>query len=297
MSKKNTFLSGANAPYVAELFFKFKQDNQSVDSSWINFFQSLNESEISVISDFKGPKWKQRTTKIIENLDFKENINAISEINSDSFRNSTLDSIRALRLIRAYRINGHLIANLDPLNMYEKNNHLELDYKSYGFKESDLDHQIFIDGSLGLESSTLRNIINILQETYSGGIGVEFLHIQDPQQKQWIQERIEEPRNKTEFTELGKKFIYERLVQAETFERYLGRKFIGTKRYGLEGGEATIPGLEQIVKQACLAGIKEIEIGTAHRGRLTILSTVFNVSYREIMPKFQGNGGPSIYTC
>ena len=173
--------------------------------------------------------------------------------------------------------------------MLKKNYHTELDYKSYGFSESDLNREIFIDGSLGLESDSLKNIINALQEIYSGFIGVEFLHIQDPEQKQWIQERIEEPRNRTEFTELGKKFIHERLVHAETFERYLGKKFLGTKRYGLEGGEATIPGLEQIVKQACLAGIKEIEFGTAHRGRLTILTTLFKVPYREIISKFQGN--------
>lgn len=289
MDNKNTFLNGTNAPYVAELFFKFSQDSNSVDSSWANFFRSLNEDEISVLSDFKGPKWKKRTTSVIKDLNYNKIKNILPNINSDSFRNSTLDSIRALRLIRAYRINGHLIANLDPLNMLQKNNHKELNYQSYGFKETDLDRLIFIDGSLGLESSSLNNIISALQEIYSGFIGVEFLHIQDPEQKQWIQERIEEPRNKTEFTELGKKFIHERLVQAETFERYLGKKFLGTKRYGLEGGEATIPGLEQIVKQACLAGIKEIEFGTAHRGRLTILTTLFNVPYREIMSKFQGD--------
>ena len=287
----NTFLNGANAPYVAEIYLRFKKDKNSVDSSWINFFQSLNENEISVLGDFRGPKWNKRKTKIIDNIDLNETFNTDYkiDINNDLFKKSTLDSIRALRLIRAYRMNGHLIANLDPLNIINKENHSELDYKSYGFTDNDLEHEIFIDGSLGLESASLKKIINILQETYSGSIGVEFLHIQDPEQKQWIQERIEESKNKTKFTEFGKKFIYERLLQAETFERYLDKKFLGTKRYGLEGGESTIPGLEQIVKQACLAGIKEIEIGTAHRGRLTILSTVFNVSYREIMSKFQGN--------
>ncbi|MBI29215.1 MAG: 2-oxoglutarate dehydrogenase E1 component [Pelagibacteraceae bacterium] len=289
MKNKDTFLSGANAPYVAELFFKYQQNKQSVDSSWVSFFQSLNEDEISVISDFRGPKWKKRKTKIIEDLDYSGIKKVVPQIEADSFKQSTLDSIRALRLIRAYRINGHLIAKLDPLDMLKRNHHTELDYKTYGFTENDLDRLIFIDGSLGLESSSLRNIINVLQETYSGSIGVEFLHIQDPEQKQWIQKRIEEPRNKTQFTELGKKFIHERIMQAESFEKYLDKKFLGTKRYGLEGGESTIPGLEQIVKQACLAGIQEIEIGTAHRGRLTILTTLFEVPYREIMSKFQGN--------
>ena len=126
-------------------------------------------------------------------------------INVDSFKTSTLDSIRALRLIRAYRINGHLIANLDPLNIAKKNYHYELDYKSYGLTDDDLDKEIFIDGSLGLEKATLKEIIKILKETYSSSIGVEFLHMQSPEQKQWVQERIEEVRNKTIFTTEGKK--------------------------------------------------------------------------------------------
>ena len=288
-NNKDNFLNVGNAPYVAELYFKFKQDSSSVDASWVNFFRSLNEDEIAIVSDFKGPSWKKRETKIIENINYKDIKNIVPKISTDSFINSTLDSIRALRLIRAYRINGHLIANLDPLGMFKKNNHSELDYKTYGFNENDLERMIFIDGSLGLESSSLKKIINILRETYSGFIGVEFLHIQDPEQKQWIQERIEEPRNKTEFTDTGKKYIHKRILEAETFEKYLDKKFVGTKRYGLEGGESAIPGLEQIVKQACIAGIEEIEIGTAHRGRLTILTTLLNVPYREIMSKFQGN--------
>ena len=121
MSNKDTFLNGANAPYVAELFIKYKQNKESIDSSWVNFFQSLNEDEISVLSDFRGPKWKKRNTKIIENLDFKEIKKIVPQINSESLKISTLDSIRALRLIRAYRINGHLIADLDPLDMLKKN--------------------------------------------------------------------------------------------------------------------------------------------------------------------------------
>ena len=151
MSNNNTFLNGANAPYVAELFFKFKQDKNSIDSSWVSFFQSLNDDEISVLSDFRGPKWKNRTTRVIENLDYSEIKKVVPSIDTTSFKNSTLDSIRALRLIRAYRVNGHLIASLDPLNILQKNNHSELDYKSYGFTKHDLDRLIFIDGSLGLD--------------------------------------------------------------------------------------------------------------------------------------------------
>ena len=191
-------------------------------------------------------------------------------------------------------MNGHLIADLDPLQLSQKNHHPELDYRNYGFNESDLEKSIFIDGSLGLDNTKLKEIIKILHETYSSSIGVEFLHIQDPDQKQWVQERIEEVRNKTQFTVAGKRAIYRRLLEAEMFENYLDKKFLGTKRFGLVGSESTIPGIEQIIKQCCLAGIEDVYIGTAHRGRLTLLASVMEVPLRAIMTKFQaGSDDPN----
>ncbi|MBD1147437.1 2-oxoglutarate dehydrogenase E1 component [Pelagibacterales bacterium SAG-MED31] len=285
----DTFLNSANAPYVAELYFKFSQNPDSIHGSWKSFFSSLNEDEISIISDFGGPEWKKRNTTVIDDISFDKVIRASSDVDFNSFKTSTLDSIRALRLIRAYRINGHLIANLDPLDLHEKIYHPELDYKSYGFNKNDLDKEIFIDGSLGLETATLKEIIKILNETYASSIGVEFLHIQSVEQKQWVQERIEEVNNKTNFTNQGKKGIFQRLVESELFEQYLDKKFLGTKRYGIVGGESMIPGIEQIVKQSCLLGVEDIYFGTAHRGRLTLLATVLGMPYRGILSKFQGN--------
>lgn len=284
----DNFLNSANAPYVAELFYKYSQDPNSVDSSWGNFFNSLNENDLSVFDDFGGPEWKKRPSNIIDGISFDKATRLVPNIKVDSFRTSTLDSIRALRLIRAYHMNGHLTANLDPLNLSKKEYHPELDYKSYGLTDNDLDKEIFIDGSFGLESAPLNKIIKILKETYSSSIGVEYLYIQSPDQKKWIRERIEEVRNKTIFTHEGKKAIYNRLVESELFEQYLDKKFLGTKRYGIEGGESMIPGIEQIVKQACLAKVENIFIGTAHRGRLTLLSTVLGMPYKSILSKFQG---------
>ena len=284
----DNFLNSANAPYVAELFYKYSQDPNSVDSSWGNFFNSLNENDLSVLDDFGGPEWKKRPSNIIDGISFDKATRLVPNIKVDSFRTSTLDSIRALRLIRAYHMNGHLTANLDPLNLSKKKYHPELDYKSYGLTDNDLDKEIFIDGSFGLESAPLNKIIKILKETYSSSIGVEYLYIQSPDQKKWIRERIEEVRNKTIFTHEGKKAIYNRLVESELFEQYLDKKFLGTKRYGIEGGESMIPGIEQIVKQACLAKVENIFIGTAHRGRLTLLSTVLGMPYKSILSKFQG---------
>ena len=285
----DTFLNSANAPYVAELYSKFRNDPESVDTTWKDFFNNLNEDDYSVLKDFGGPEWKERPSSIIDKNYITKVIKSNAIYNSEEFRISTLDSIRALRLIRAFRINGHLIADLDPLGISEREYPQELDYKSYGFIESDLEKEIFIDGSLGLEKGKLKNIIKILKETYSASIGVEFLHIQQADQKQWVQERIEEVRNKTNFTNEGKKAIYKRLVESELFEQFLDKKFLGTKRYGIEGGEAMIPGIEQIVKQACLSGIEDIIIGTAHRGRLTLLSSVLEMPYKKILSKFQGS--------
>ena len=285
----DSFLNSSNAPYVAELFFKFKDNPNSIDKSWNNFFNSLNEDEISILRDFGGPKWRKRSTTIIDDFSFDKVIRSDSNIDFNNFKTATLDSIRALRLIRAYRINGHLIAKLDPLNLYKKNYHPELDYKSYGFIDKDLDRPIFIDGSLGLDKASLKQIIKILNETYSSSIGVEFLHIQSPKQKQWVQERIEEVHNKTNFTPEGKKGIFNRLVESELFEQYLDKKFLGTKRYGIEGGESMIPGIEQIVKQSCISGVENIFFGTAHRGRLSLLTTILGMPYKGILSKFQGN--------
>ena len=294
---KTSFLHGANATYIEEMFKKYSYDPSSVPNDWGIFFKNIKDEGLN--SSTYSAAWANNDLKV-QNGDLiaamdgnwsslpEKIIKKNTSYSVDEIQQATLDSIRALRLIRAFRVNGHLIANLDPLQLNQKNNHPELDYRNYGFNESDLEKSIFIDGSLGLDNTKLKEIIKILHETYSSSIGVEFLHIQDPDQKQWVQERIEEVRNKTQFTVAGKRAIYRRLLEAEMFENYLDKKFLGTKRFGLVGSESTIPGIEQIIKQCCLAGIEDIYIGTAHRGRLTLLASVMEVPLRAIMTKFQG---------
>ena len=140
----DSFLNSANAPYIAELYSKFYQDPGSVDNSWSHFFNSLDENDISILKDFGGPEWKKRPSNIIDNISLNKVVDKFQEIKLDSFKSSTLDSIRALRLIRAFRINGHLIANLDPLSIAKKDFHPELDYKSYGLTENDLNREILL---------------------------------------------------------------------------------------------------------------------------------------------------------
>ena len=300
---KTSFLHGVNTAYIEEMFEKFQTDPNNVPTDWKEFFLGITHN-IKNQNSLKA-SWSQEKEIEFSNEDLVSAVdgNWSREVHSRSIeidnrdflteeeiKNQTLDSIGALRLIRAFRVNGHLIAKLDPLNLKEVRQHPELDYRNYGFSDEDLNKSIFVDGSLGLHSANLSEIIKILSETYSGSIGVEFVHIQDPDQKQWVQERIEEVRNKTHFTDKGKKGIYRRLLEAEMFEKFLDKKYLGTKRFGLVGSEAAIPGIEQIIKQSCLSGIEDIYIGTAHRGRLTLLSSVMEVPLRSIMAKFQGGG-------
>ena len=192
-------------------------------------------------------------------------------------------------LIRAYRARGHLEASTDPLQLERKEEHPELNPKFYGFSEKDYNREIFIDNVLGLEKATLNEILSVLKDTYSGNIGVEYLHIQDPEQKSWIQKRIENFRNHTEFTDKGKKAIFERLVDAESFERFLNKKYTGSKRFGLDGCESVIPAIEQILKKGSQLGLEEMVIGMAHRGRLNVLNNILQKPFRAVISEFLGN--------
>ena len=191
-------------------------------------------------------------------------------------------------MIRAFRMRGHLHANLDPLGLEPRRDHEELHPASYGFDEADYDRKIFIDGVLGLEFATVREMLAILRRTYCGTIGFEFVHISDPAEKAWIQERIEGPDKEIQFTKEGKRAILTKLVEAEGFENFFDVKYPGAKRFGLDGGEAMIPALEQIIKRGGQLGLKEIVLGMAHRGRLNVLSQVMGKPHRVIFHEFKG---------
>jgi 2-oxoglutarate dehydrogenase E1 component len=202
---------------------------------------------------------------------------------------ATRDSVRAIMMIRAYRMRGHLHANLDPLGLAEpEEDYNELSPEAYGFTEADFDRPIFIDHVLGLEYATVRQMLDILKRTYCSTLGVEFMHISNPEEKAWIQERIEGPGKGIEFTENGKKAILQKLIEAEGFEQFIDVKYKGTKRFGLDGGESLIPALEQIIKRGGALGLKEIVLGMAHRGRLNVLSQVMAKPHRAIFHEFKG---------
>ncbi|MBL8659414.1 MAG: 2-oxoglutarate dehydrogenase E1 component [Rhodospirillales bacterium] len=291
----DTFLSGANAPYLVELYRRYMDDPSSVDESWASFFDDLGDADEVVDGEARGASWAKRPETIGPHAgNGGEALAAMraggeQRVSADEIRAATLDSVRALMLIRSYRVRGHLVARFDPLGLEGKKYHAELDPKTYGFTEDDYDRPIFLDYVLGLETATLRQIMEVLKETYCGSIGIEFMHIQVPGEKAWIQQRIESIRNQTQFTAEGKKTILSRLTEAEDFERYLQIKFTGTKRFGLDGGESMIPAMEQILKRGSQLGLEEVVVGMAHRGRLNVLANIVNKPYVAILSEFQGN--------
>jgi 2-oxoglutarate dehydrogenase E1 component len=294
-----TFLNGANAPFIAELFARYTENPGSVDESWQQYFEGIVDDANAATADVRGPSFAAKTTRIIGALDpdaappTKQKPAAKADgpavLSSDDVRAATLDSLRAIMLIRAYRIRGHLKAKLDPLGLQDPVPHPELNPASYGFTDKDWDRPIFINHVLGLESATLHEIMELLEATYCHSIGVEFMHIQDPAQKAWIQERIEQIRNQTHFTPLGKRTILERLTAAESFEKFLAVKYVGTKRFGLDGGETLIPALEQILKRGSQLGLEEVVLGMPHRGRLNVLCNFMSKPFRAIISEFLGN--------
>jgi len=288
-SEADDFLHGGNAVFIAELYEQYLRDPGSVDESWTGFFAEL-KSNGRADQDPAPAAWGRMRPQVIANgHDAAESLNGAGLAAMDEGdRQTTLDAIRALMLIRAYRVRGHLYARLDPLGLHEPEHHPELDPATYGFGEDDWDRPIFIDGVLGRERASMREIIEALHDIYSSSIGVEFMHIQDPDQKAWIQKRIERPLNRTEFTKRGRRAILERLTEAEVFEHFLDRKYIGTKRFGLEGGEALIPALEQIIKRGGEIGLEEAVVGMAHRGRLNVLANFMGKPFQAIFSEFQG---------
>src|SRR5438445_5623089 len=207
---------------------------------------------------------------------------------SDEVRRAAEDSIRAMMLIRTYRVRGHLAADLDPLGLSKREIPADLTPAWHGFTDADLDRPIWLCGALGLETATVREIVRILQATYCGHIGFEYMHINEVEERRFIQQRIESPEETVQFTPEGKQAILTKVIQAEQWEKFLARKYVGTKRFGLDGGESAVPALEAVIKYGGQMGVTEIDVGMAHRGRLNILSNVMGKPTQAIFHEFAG---------
>jgi 2-oxoglutarate dehydrogenase E1 component len=307
----SSFMQGHNAEYLEQLYARYAQDPNSVEESWRAFFASLGDAPADAKAEAAGPSWARGDwplqpaddlthaltgewpaaaveVKGAEKKIREKAANAGIELTDAQVQRAVLDSIRALMIIRAYRIRGHLIADIDPLGMRDQTPHPELDPRSYGFTDADMDRPIFIDNVLGLQMASMRQIMGIVKRTYCGTFALQYMHISDPEQSSWLKERIEGYGKEIAFTREGRKAILNKLVEAEGFEKFLHVKYMGTKRFGLDGGEALIPAMEQIIKRGGALGVKEIVIGMPHRGRLSVLANVMGKPYRAIFNEFQG---------
>ncbi len=307
--EQTSFLYGGNAAWIEELYASYEENPASVDEEWRNFFAALKDDASDVKKNARGASWEKPNWPIAANGELVSALDgdwgqvekhietkvrgkaaaAGVPISEDQVLQSTRDSVRAIMMIRAYRMRGHLHADLDPLGLAGlKEDYNELSPENYGFTEADFDRPIFIDFMLGLEFATIRQMLDILKRTYCSTIGVEFMHISVPEEKSWIQERIEGPDKGVAFTDMGKKAILQKLIEAEGFEQFIDVKYKGTKRFGLDGGESLIPALEQIIKRGGNMGMKEVVFGMAHRGRLNVLTQVMAKPHRAVFHEFKG---------
>jgi len=295
-----SFLQGNSTEYLENLQTNFSKNTQDLDPQWQKFFNTIGDVNLEGQA---GPSWTRPDWPLVNYEEFETNIdleqNHINKIKSKAIKNNVdvdenglkqavLDSVRALMLIRAYRIRGHLTADLDPLNILKNDTHPELQPANYGFHESDMDRLIYIDNVLGLELATMREIVDIVKRTYCGTFALQYMHISNPSESQWLKERIEGYGKEINFTKRGRKAILNKLVEAEGFEKFLHVKYMGTKRFGLDGGESLIPAMEQIIKRGGALGVKDIIIGMPHRGRLNVLVNVLAKPLRAIFNEFQG---------
>ena len=306
----SSFMQGANAEYLEQLYARYAENPNAVDEAWQAFFADLGDDESAIRRESAGPSWArsdwppQPSDDLTGALTGEWPVEAEAkaagdkirakaaekgvELTDEAVKRAVLDSVRALMLIRAYRIRGHLAAQLDPLGLRDHGYRPELDPKSYGFTEADMDRPVFIDNVLGLEVASLREILAIVNRTYCGTFALQYMHISDPEQAGWLKERIEGYDKEITFTRRGRKAILNKLVEAEGLEKYLHVKYMGTKRFGLDGGESLIPAMEQIIKRGGSLGLEEIVIGMPHRGRLSVLANVMGKPYRAIFNEFQG---------
>ncbi|MBY8826725.1 2-oxoglutarate dehydrogenase E1 component [Hephaestia mangrovi] len=291
---------GVSPAFVETLYKRFKSDPGSVEPGWRAWFEGL-ESTVS------GPSWQQSSWPLTTTDDLTAALDptqmepapkpakggkpaaAAAPISEDAIRDACDASIRAMMLIRTYRVRGHLAANLDPLGL-SNNREMPEDLRTqyHGFSDAELDRKIYLGGVLGVQYATLRDIVDTLRRNYCGNVGLEYMHIADVEERRFLQERMEGKDKAIEFTKDGKEAILNKVIEAEQYEKFLGKKYVGTKRFGLDGGESMIPALESVIKYGGQMGVNEIVFGMAHRGRLNVLANVMGKPFRAIFHEFSG---------
>ena len=283
--EKTSFLSKSNSIFIEEMYLKFVNNDPTLPESWKKYFTEIGDKKDVIINEINGPSWnpykKHSIKKEVKKNNEKEQLTELEIIKSNS------NSIKAVAMIRSYRQRGHLIAKLDPLELLKSDYLDELHPESYGFNKNDYQKKIFLDGVTNKQHSNVTEILNFLRERYCGPLGYEYMHISNPTERKWFRDRVETT-DDFKFTQNGKEAILNKLIQAEGFEKFLHTKYVGTKRFGLDGGESLIPALEQIIKIGGQSKVKEVKIGMSHRGRLNVLANVLQKSYKRIFNEFAG---------
>ena len=276
-------LSGGNAAYVEELYELFLHDPNAVPEEWRTYFQKLptggNQSP-----DVSHATVRDHFVLLAKNQRRAQPVSA-GAVSSEHEKKQ----VEVLRLIQAFRMRGHQASRLDPLGLWQRQAPADLSIHHYGLTDADLD-TVFQTGELfiGKPEATLREIRDALQATYCGTIGAEFTHIVDSEQRKWFQQRLESVRGRPQFSDEAKSHLLERLTAGEGLEKYLGTKYPGTKRFGLEGGESLVPMVDEIIQRSGSYGAKEIVIGMAHRGRLNLLVNALGKNPRDLFDEFEG---------
>jgi 2-oxoglutarate dehydrogenase E1 component len=293
--EQTSFLQGGNSAFIKELYLKYLDNPESIPESWATFFNGLNEDQEIIKKEVLGPSWAPKKNDNIKQNNLNKNTLDDKKINTNgalvlkkNFEKEKEQSVKAIALIRAYRIRGHLIANLDPLGMMQRDYLYELHPNDHGFKKEDYNQKIYLNGYLNRNYASVNEMLAFLKKTYCSTIGAEYMHISDPDEKKWFREKMELKENQLNFTSMGKKGILNKLIQAEGFEKFLAVKFLGTKRFGIDGGESLIPALEQLIKRGGQLGVKEMKIGMPHRGRLNVLANLLQKSYKRMFNEFAG---------
>ncbi len=283
--EKSAFLSKSNSTFIEEMYLKFVNKDPSLPDSWREYFSEIGDQADEVVNEINGPSWSPSK---------KVSINKVQKLNNGNHKQDELisrvsnaNSINAVAMIRSYRQRGHLIAKLDPLGLRETDYLDELHPESYGFKKEEYNSKIFLDGVINKQYSNISEILKFLRDKYCGSLGYEYMHISNPTERKWFRDRVEKA-DDFKFTQNGKEAILKKLIQAEGFEKFLHTKYVGSKRFGLDGGESLIPALEQIIKIGGQSKIKEVKIGMSHRGRLNVLANVLQKSYKRIFNEFAG---------
>ena len=293
--------AGVSPAFVETLYAKFNADPASVESGWRAFFEGLEGSA-------QGPSWESARWPLTTTDDLTAALDptqmepapkpakgkpapaaaAPAPVSKEEIAKAAADAIRAQLLVRTYRVRGHLAANLDPLGLSKREMPEDLKTEYHGFSDADIDRKVYLGGTMGFEWVSIRELVDTLRKNYCGNVGLEYMHISDVEERRFLQERMEGQDKAIEFSTDGKKAILNKVIEAEQWEKFLGKKYVGTKRFGLDGGESMIPALESVIKYGGQMGVRELVIGMAHRGRLNVLANVMAKPLRVIFHEFAG---------